>query len=191
MAKSEAQLEREIQTFLGRSRSHATHNMTIGRSWESPHGRRVIVAEQGDRVAIKTGDSPFHELLPRHALEPEIARDEANADRARQRAISKDAAGATKARQAIERVDDSGFTAGMSDVTRQRALTVLDTRQWFNGVLRQRKEAIRDMVARGYRVVGVGKNRRLTSPDGGFLTVIDITKTGMDFADHLGHLGGK
>jgi hypothetical protein len=180
MKKTAAQLDREIAESL------AASSTTIGRSWESPLGRRTVVAEEGGRLAIKTEGAPFNEILPRHEFESQIVRDEANAVSARKRASAKTVASASEAKEAANRADDSGFTVGMSDVARQRALTVLNTRQGFNGVLRQRKEAIRDMIARGYRVVGAGKNRRLTSPDGSFLTVSDITKTGMDFADHLG-----
>ena len=191
MPKSPAQLDREIAEVLsrtpGKRLSHATM-ATIGRSWESPQGRRVVVAEEGDRVAIKTGDSTRYELLPKRELDREIVLDEDRAASARKRAGAKEAASALEERQATERADDSGFTASMSDVSRQRALTVLNTRQGFNGVLRQRKEALRDMVTSGYRVEGTGKDRRLTSPDGRFLTVGDITKTGMDFADHLASL---
>lgn len=161
---------------------------TIGRSWESPQGRRVVVAEEGDRVAIKTGDSTFYELLPKRELDRVILIDEDHAAGVRKRASAKEAASALEARLATERADDSGFTAGMSAVSRQRALTVLNTLQGFDGVFRKRKDEIRDMIARGYRVVGSGKNRRLTSPDGSFFIVSDITKTGMDFADHLASL---
>ena len=73
----------------------------------------------------------------------------------------------------------------MSSVARQRALTVLDAKQRFDGNPRRRKDAIREFVAQGRQVVGSGKNRRLEAPDGRYLREADITKTGMDYAAFL------
>lgn len=158
----------------------------IGRSWTSDQGRRTVVAEQDGRVSIQTGDSSRYQILPTRDLEREILLDEERAIYASKRDAASALASKAKQQRSADRIDDAGFTAGMSGVTRQRALQVLAAQQGFDGVLRTRKEAIREMIARGYRVVGTGKNRRFTSPDGGFYTQADLTKTGMDFAAYLG-----
>jgi uncharacterized protein (DUF4415 family) len=179
--KSGRQLDAEIAEFLTNDGAQSP----VGRSWNSPDGLRRVVAEQGGRLFIETEGRRSHELLAPSELEAEIRRDEANAISRRGRETAKAAAEAAETARAVERTDDDGFTAAMSSVARQRALTVLDAKQRFDGNLRRRKDVIREFVAQGRQVVGSGKNRRLEAPDGRFYTEADITKTGMDYAAFL------
>lgn len=183
--KSGRQLDAEIAEFLANGGTNGGAPSSVGRSWNSPDGVRRVVAEQSGRLVIKTEGQPFSELLAPSDLEAQVRRDEANAISRRGRETAKAAAGAAETARVAERTDDDGFTAGMSSVARQRALTVLDTKQGFTGIIRRRKDAIREMVAQGRRVVGSGKNRRLEAPDGSYYTESDITKTGMDYAAFL------
>lgn len=183
--KSPRQLDAEIADFLANGGTSGEVQSSVGRSWNSPDGQRRVVAEQGGRLFIETEGRRSHELLAPGELETEIRRDEANAISRRGREAAKAAAEAAETARAAERTDDDGFTAAMSSVARQRALTVLDAKQRFDGNPRRRKDAIREFVAQGRQVVGSGKNRRLEAPDGRYLREVDITKTGMDYAAFL------
>lgn len=81
-------------------------------------------------------------------------------------------------------VDD--FTASMPPMARARALRALATLMRHNGTVRTRREIVEVMVGAGATVVAHPKDgRRLMRPDGSFIEERRLTKTAMDYAEHL------
>jgi len=117
--------------------------------------------------------------------EQESTRAKANAEsRAAIDAKAKADDDAAKAR-AAEDADIDGFRDDRPPVVRGRVVKVLSQTIRNNGKETTRKAVIRDRVSRGATVQTVGDERRLTMPDGAYLTESQITKIGMEYAEHL------
>lgn len=81
-------------------------------------------------------------------------------------------------------VDD--FTASMTPMARVRAESALATSMNHNGTVRTRREIVETMVGDGATVVPHPKDgRRLMRPDGSYIEERRLTKTAMDYAEHL------
>jgi hypothetical protein len=80
-----------------------------------------------------------------------------------------------------------GFLSGLSSMARGKAEKALDVmvRNSRSGYV-TRQELVEERVSEGFAPITTGKGeRRLANSDGVFLTLRDITTTGMDYATHL------
>jgi hypothetical protein len=87
--------------------------------------------------------------------------------------------------QAADDADMDGFKEGASVLARSAAREALNKNVVNNGRAITRKALVRDRIAKGATVQAVAGKRRLTNSDGSFLGEDQITKTGMDYAEHL------
>jgi len=79
-----------------------------------------------------------------------------------------------------------GFTARMAPMARARAVRALATLMRHNGIVRSRREIVEVMVGDGATVVPHPKDgRRLMRPCGAYIEERRLTKTAMDYAEHL------
>jgi len=77
-----------------------------------------------------------------------------------------------------------GFGAEFTPAARGKAYAALTVQMNVNGVVASRKDHIRNLVASGYRTATYQKGRVLVKGDN-FFYEKDLTKTALDFADHL------
>lgn len=152
----------------------------VGRKWLSVHGQcEVSGVDEDGSLLINTEGGRLAEKLAVDLLEERIAHDE------KQHAIQKAAASERAAVDRGQTVGLEGFVAGMNPARKAKAIAALNKQQGFNGVVKPRGEMIAQCVAAGYQVVATPTGRRLVGPDGRFWIESDITKTAMDFAQHL------
>lgn len=78
-----------------------------------------------------------------------------------------------------------GFADGFPDVQQRRIEEILNKPASLNGVVKTRRQHIKDMVNAGRSVKEVRGERILEAADGYYFDESAITKTGMDFAEYL------
>lgn len=78
-----------------------------------------------------------------------------------------------------------GFADGLPDVQQRRIEEILNKPASLNGVVKTRRQHIKDMVNAGRVVKEVRGERILEADDGFYFDEGAITKTGMDFAEYL------
>lgn len=155
----------------------ATGQVYVGLTWESPQGQRTVVGERAGLFAVRTEGRIGAEL---HSLDDvlfEMRRDAANLKTRRQ-------AGERRRAEEARHKEASyahGFYETMTPTQAARAKKTLEKTQGFNRKIMRRKDAIEQMVAEGWRVQG----NRLVSPTGSYFEQKDITKTALDYAQHL------
>jgi hypothetical protein len=77
------------------------------------------------------------------------------------------------------------FTDGMLPMQAKRVNDALDRSIQHNGKLTTRRAMVKALVDDGATIVEKNGERRLQRPNGNFLIEKDISKTAMDYADHL------
>ena len=107
------------------------------------------------------------------------AKDKAELEAAERQQAEKDAA------KKAEEEDIDGFAEKATKLVRGRIVKTLNTPVSMNGRQTTRKAAVRERVAAGATVQQAKEGRRLVKPDGTYLGEDQITKTGMDYAEHL------
>jgi len=127
-----------------------------------------------DRIAAK----PAHQRT-----DAEIAA--ANAfSREKARPAKEAAAAAEKAKQdALNDID--GFADNLPPMQRQKKIDALNKQVVVQGNLITRKQHVRDMVARGSRVGMTKEGRALLHKSGSYTLEKDLSKTALDYAEHL------
>ena len=74
----------------------------------------------------------------------------------------------------------------MSPMNAGKMRAALDKNLGWHGGVAKRSAIIEELVGKGAKVVtSQGGERRLTSPDGSYLTGDTLTKTGLDYAEWL------
>lgn len=121
---------------------------------------------------------------------PPAQRTQADLDWAHERHrenIARDAAeiAARDAKALTERKDTDGFTDKMESVRRGQIEAVLGTTMNFNGKPMTRKEVVREHIAAGAKVGTKEGQRALINADGTYLLERQLTKTALDYAEHL------
>jgi len=157
-----------------------------GYTWESKQGVRKVVRVRGDRYFITTGASPHAQILPASEMADEIARDQANVASQRK---DRDAIEAGRRAEAAA-IDVDGFDRTLSSKAAAKAVEALNKQVSVNSRFAKRKDHIKRMLKEGYRVEIDSRGRRVfVSPGGGFFFEKDLTKTGLDYAEHLSSKG--
>ena len=78
------------------------------------------------------------------------------------------------------------FLSGLSPMNAERARKALGRNLNDSGVLRTRQAIVERLVDAGATViVSRGGERRLSKPDGAYLAESQLTKTAIEYADHL------
>ena len=101
------------------------------------------------------------------------------------RASEKEKDSAKKANERQEALNTDGFADQFKGVKAESIRSTLNKEVSVRGVLAARKKHIKSLVAEGYRVSIANGQRRLSNPDGRFFTEKDLSKTGLDYAEHL------
>lgn len=143
--------------------------------------------QPGDAVATETDDA----RLARIKATPGGQRTDADLDWARARSRAAAQGAETKqsmldAGRAMAQRDTSGFAETLSTpIQQERARATLNQSQSFDGITKPRKQGIQDAITDGGVVETREGQRALVKPGGSYLLERQITKTGMDYAEHL------
>ena len=144
---------------------------TAGIKWEvhSPEGNSILATRE--------------EAIQRAAEDANRAQANAKSRSAAQAANQKKLEAASDRKSEANDID--GFMSNAAQVVRDRAIKTLNTSTSSNGILTTRKALIRERVANGAKVTQAKEGRRLVMPSGTYLAESDITKTAMNYAEHL------
>ena len=143
------------------------------------NGKEVfLVSHDGKKVG--------QQIIPVDEIDGEIRFDERNlASKLKGQEASKQAM-EKEAQQKADVEDVDGFDKSMSPLKRKKVLNALNKSVRVQGKFSKRKDAIRRLVDDGYVVKDHPKFRRvLQDPNANFFTEKDLTKTGLDYAEHL------
>ncbi len=156
-------------------------------SWDSPQGLRQVVRKEAGRFYVQTGRRRALDMFTADQLREEQRRDRINlASRKRDQAEAKAALQAEAEEEARLQTALAGFTDGLTPMHRAKAVSALTAMRRFNGVTRQIIDQVRDLVDAGSIVKPHPRDgRRLVGPDGSFLVEKDLSKTALDYAEHL------
>lgn len=159
----------------------------IGREWGNKRVvDRRVVKSLGDVYVVKTEGSTTYTLIPVGDLESDIDFDERAAASARRMREAREVALAEEAAEQREYDFTYGFADRFSPIRRRRIIETLNKTVRSGDKYMTRKQLVVDRVRRGWITQ---ENRRgdvrLVSPDGHYLSRVDITKTGLDFARYL------
>lgn len=167
----------------------------VGFSWESENGRREVKEigphplRPGQIVyGVTTGGARQMALLSESELAFDIRRDASFLVRQAATARAEDDEEARERRAASW----DGFTDAMTPAARARAHAALSKWMRVNGETDARGEHVRRLVAKGYRTVeSKSYGRILQNPEGSGLLEKDLSKTALDYADHLVKIGRR
>ncbi len=163
----------------------------VGRKWNSRDGEREVLSimttpDGSDRLVVSNPGSSFVDIIPPASLENMIRVEESWAALTRKAREAHENHEAEQAAAKAARYDLRGFTDGMSDVVKHRAVSVLSKQTRHNGgPVTTRRELIEDLVGKGWTVKIHRGERQFTSPTDSYLKEQAITKIGMDYAQHL------
>lgn len=160
-------------TVKATSNSGAIERARSENSWFAPtQAREITPAAEATAPAS-----------PKKPAKPKAPALQARTDRIGDQHKARDAANA-QPEPAPE--DYHGFGDAMAPMLRARMEKALAVQMRFDGAFATRKAEIERRVAAGARVEPHDKDgRRLHSASGGYLTEKDITKSAMDYAEHL------
>ncbi len=161
---------------------------TMAESWDSPQGLRQVVREEGGRFYVQTGSRRATlDLLTWDQLQAEKLRDAANlAYRNKNQAEAEAAAQAEAAEEAELQTALAGFVDDLVPMRRAKAVSALTAMRRFDGVTRRIIDQVRDLVGAGAVVKPHPKDgRRIVMPGDSFLSERDLSKTALDYAEHL------
>lgn len=147
---------------------------------------RFSVYAFGDRWAVRGGvsnDGFGDSVWPtREAAEAAAADGRQRAEDQQRRAAAREAAEAAERAADAERRDLDGYLDGASPLTVGRAVKTLSRPvRYAGGPVQSRRDAIRRLVAGGWRVQG----DRLVSPRDTWLDAGQVTRTGLGYAAYL------
>ena len=162
----------------------------VGTEWQSKDGAKKIIGKTAEGAfVVETPTSREsgigHEIVPAKDIAGDIAFDEKSAAAASKVRDKNTAIAEKDAAEEAARIDIDGFGDELTPAQRGLLVKRLNKTLSFNGAIKSRKQGIRDAVATGAVVKTVNGERRLTNPDGSFLSEKDISKTAMDYAEHL------
>lgn len=165
----------------------------VGRKWVSPEGERTVEAVRPDgKLMVTRPGIKGHELVSPDQLESTVRFDERAAESRKASQAKQAAIADTEAKEAAKRSDMDGFGSDKTPVWRKNAEEALNKNITSGGRLTTRKDLVRDRVESGAEIVSGKEGRRLQLPDGRFLGEAQISKTAMDYAEHLiAKKGGK
>lgn len=162
-----------------------------------PTANGVLIGRSQARAVLQTlqerADAPGVADVPEKAAEPVSAPSAppgapspsvANPEQATE-AVSPAPIADTSPKSGATSAGLDGFGAGRSPVARELAAATLAKSQLFDGEAMTRQQAIQQRVATSATIVSDASGRRLVQPDGSSLTERAITKTGIDYAQHL------
>jgi len=137
-------------------------------------------------LVSKDGKKFGQQIIPVSEIDGEISFDERNlASKLKGQEAHKEAT----EKEALKKAQDEdldGFDKGMSPMKRKKVLEALNKRVSINKKFASRRDHVRRLVQEGRRVKDHPKFRRILQDDDGvFLSERDLTKTGLDYAEHL------
>ena len=156
----------------------------VGDSWASPDGTKRVekiedrdgkpvywVRTEGERSIVANSESDI-DTAKRVDAENIIsrARDQEVEDK--------------KAKEESAKQDLDGFTDGMTPMAAGRAVSTLAAMVNYKGRHVSRRDLVREKVKNGAVIATVSGERVLQSPDETFLGAKQITKIGLDYAEH-------
>lgn len=164
----------------------AAQGFAVGASWESPEGTRRIEGIEDGKYLVRTGDDKHVVFYDPASIERTQHVDSENL---KYRAGVKEQERQEAEREAA-RTHLDGFDDGMSPMEKGRAVKTLTAMVNYHGKPISRRDLIRQKIEEGARVETDSKGERvLKGKDGAFLDAKAITKTGLDYAEHLAAKG--
>lgn len=181
---------------LGHLTNSEEVDTNIGRSWPNSRGvtRRItgkIIINGEERYTVRDDDQTGRageEIIRPDELEDRVSKETKLADSNAKFKVEQDKQQAERDAKETDRRSLDGFEDSFTTpMARERAIqTLTDGGIQVNGIpFRNRKEAIRDLVEKGYRLDTVAGKRVLMSPSDTFLDEKKLTKIGLDYAEHL------
>lgn len=160
----------------------------IGRKW-ADGTREVLEVWPDGRLVVGHPDNRGkigNQIIQPGDLEKEIALDKKLHAGKKASDVKKSEVADAAKKQADTINDTSGFADSMTPMAKKKAIDALNRTMSRDGQLMSRKDIVRDCIAKGYKVEQTATGeRRLKGPDGSFLDESQISKTAMDFAEHL------
>jgi len=163
----------------------------VGRTWESKEGPREVIGVRnigGKEMALVSRPGlRGADIISLKDLDNEIAFDEKN--HAQHKKMKGEIEARKKKEQAEKeaRQDFQGYEHTLTPRMRARMLRALSQTWMHEGTVKTKKQTIQDLVNRGYRVTEhKTRGRLLEDPKtGSHLTQKQVTKLGLDYANHL------
>jgi hypothetical protein len=153
----------------------------IGFSWDSPGGERVIKGKHKDKFLVSRPGIIGHEILDPSDIDFEIKKDKANVAFLQKQA----GIGSIEKAEKSKREDTDGFADQFTGAKRKRVIDTLLQTVRFNGLIKTRKQEIRELVSNGAKIGKWRGKRSIEKADGSFLGEVDLTKIGIDYAEYL------
>ena len=168
----------------------------VGFSWESPNWGRpsnlcrvceIAHHPESLRICVQTDDSRYPEWLSPERLAQRISVAAANIISwneflEKQRLLQRE-----QDALAAERADIDGFADDLTPMRRGKIIEALAVQMTLNrGSVKSRRDHIRDLLAKGYKVVHDPRRGRILQTDqGDFWFEKELTKTALDYAAFL------
>lgn len=151
----------------------------------------ILVKKDAPAPKENAGGATFTQAdLDRIRAKPVAERTQAEVDAANAFSRAKTAAAkvetdATAAAAQAVRDDVDGFADGLDSMRAARVRKTLNGPIRRGGKVVSRKELVRELVAAGHEVRTVNGERRFVGPDGTWLEEKTVSKTALDYAEHL------